>query len=79
MTYYNIDVSPKETVLYGESVNDLTKMPTTKTPGIDEYKDLGCVEVGTIAQILLSDSIKFYMLNSNGWVEITDTYRMDIL
>ena len=79
MTYYNTVTTPRQITFYGETEDDLKNMPTTTTPGKGKYKNNGVVEIGTVAQILTEDSLEYYMLGSNGWIDVTKTYSINML
>ena len=54
---------------YGESLDDLDRMPTTTKPGQNMYPN-ACAPIGTLAMILDEDDLKFYQLRTTGYVEI---------
>ena len=79
MLTYNEATSPRVLIFYGESVEDLAKMPTLTKPGEGQYSNRGLAPKGSIAQILFNDKLTVYMLGSNGWVDVTDSQIMEIL
>lgn len=74
----NSNFSPNVTVFYGESLDDLALMPTTTTPGRGKYVH-GLAEKGSVAEILDEDGMKYFMLRTTGWVDITDSQIEEIL
>ena len=73
----NNNFSPGIVIFYGESPEDLALMPTTTKAGQGKY-DYGFAPKGSLAEILLEDEKRVYMLRSNGWVEITDTQILSL-
>ena len=68
MTLYNY-YSPNGVEFYGESEEDLAKMPTTTKLGEAPY-DKALAPEGAKAKILTDDGLRNFMLRSTGWVEI---------
>ena len=73
-----IDFSPSINVFYGESLDDLNLMPTTKKIGEGKYNH-GLAPKGSIAEILMADALKVYMLRTTGWVDVTNSGITKIL
>ena len=74
----NLNCSPSIVVFYGESLDDLNLMPTTTKVGEGKYNH-GFAPAGSIAEILLEDELKVYMLRTNGWVDVSNSEITDIL
>ena len=71
--------SPATAIFYGESVEDLAKMPTTIKVGEGKYNNYGLAPKGSIAKILTDSELQYYMLRSTGWVSIDEAQIKDIL
>lgn len=69
MTLYR-NITPNVIEYYGESAEDLAKMPTTTKLGEKPYNRV-LVPEGTRARILTNSGLRYYMLRSTGWVDIT--------
>lgn len=74
----NLNFSPNIIVFYGESLDDLSLMPTTTKVGEGKYNH-GFAPKGSIAEILLEDELKIFMLRTDGWVDVSDSEITDIL
>ena len=72
------DTSPVIITFYGESAEDLAKMPTATKAGEGKY-DYGLAPKGSIARILTDDGLKTYMLRTTGWVDISDSQITEVL
>ena len=59
-------------MFYGESLDDLELMPTTKKEGQGKYQ-YGCAPAASLAYIITEDGVKLYMLRTSGWVDVTDS------
>jgi hypothetical protein len=68
MTLYT-HITPNVIEYYGESENDLVRMPTTTKLGEAPYECVLAPE-GSRAKILTDDGLRNFMLRSTGWVEI---------
>jgi hypothetical protein len=62
-------ITPNVIKYYGESENDLAKMPTTTKVGESPYESVLAPE-GSKAEILTENGLKHYILRSTGWVEV---------
>ena len=62
-------LSPNGVIFYGETLEDLSKMPTTTKIGEYPY-DKALASEGAHARILTEDGLRTFMLRSTGWVEI---------
>ena len=65
-------LSPRGIEFYGETEEDLAKMPTTTKLGEYPY-DKALAPEGAQAKILTDDGLRNFMLRSTGWVEIIRT------
>lgn len=69
MIRFKTNTTPRTVSFYGESVADLTLMPTTTKLGEGDYPHILAPETA-LATILTEEGLKLYMLRSTGWIEV---------